>query len=64
MGEVTWDMIITKVVPIIGFIGVIIALVVNTYFTNKGKKAGVRPHAHQLKKSEQKKSFWSRLFGK
>ncbi|MDR4903075.1 hypothetical protein RGW67_19265 [Bacillus mycoides] len=44
MGEVTWDMIITKVAPISGFIGAIIALVVNTYFTNKGKKAGVRPY--------------------
>ncbi|EJS58178.1 hypothetical protein ICG_01917 [Bacillus cereus BAG1X1-3] len=44
MGEVTWDVIITKVAPISGFIGAIIALVVNTYFTNKGKKAGVRPY--------------------
>ncbi|MEN3132062.1 hypothetical protein [Bacillus albus] len=44
MGEVTWDVILTKVAPISGFIGAIIALVVNTYFTNKSKKAGVRPY--------------------
>lgn len=31
-------MIITKVAPILGFIGVIIALVVNINFTNIGKK--------------------------
>ena len=40
MGEVTWEVILTKVAPISGFIGAIIALVVNTYFTNKSKKQG------------------------
>ncbi|MEN8646842.1 hypothetical protein ABFE25_19800 [Bacillus toyonensis] len=50
-------MIITKVAPISGFIGAIIALVVNAHFINTGKKAEVRQHADQLKKSGQKSHF-------
>ncbi|AVP48419.1 hypothetical protein [Bacillus cereus] len=50
MGEITWGLI-TKVAPISGFIGAIIVLVVNTYFTNKGKKAGVRSYVEVVRAS-------------
>ncbi|PFW00425.1 hypothetical protein COL21_08245 [Bacillus thuringiensis] len=35
---------ITKIGPMWGFIGAILALVVNTYVTNKSKKVGLRPY--------------------
>ncbi|OOR26161.1 hypothetical protein [Bacillus cereus] len=40
---------ITKIGPMWGFIGAIIALGVNTYVTNKGKKVGVRSYVEVLK---------------